>query len=45
MLDRNQNRRSELGTWAGTQAQQYWKMKNRKSQDQAKWHDLEILDF
>ena len=41
----NQNRGSELGSWASTQAQQFWQMKDGQSQDQAQWHNLDILDF
>jgi hypothetical protein len=44
-MSRNQNRGSELGTWAGTQAQQFWQMKDEESQDKAQWHSLDKLEF
>ena len=44
-MSRNPIRGSDLGTWAGTQAQQFWQMKDGESQDQAQWHNLDILDF
>ena len=44
-MSRNQNIGSELGTWASTQAQPFWQMIDGAPQDQAQWHNLDILDF
>ena len=44
-MSRNQTRGSELGTLAGTQAQQFWQMKDEMSHDKAQRHNLDKLEF
>ena len=44
-MRRYQNKFSEFDTWAGTQAQQFWKKNDWAPKDQAQWHNLDILDF
>ena len=41
----NQNRGSELGTWACIKAYQSLQMNNGTPQDQVQWHNLDMLDF
>ena len=35
----------QWGTLAGTQTQWFWQINKRASQDEARWHNLDILDF